>query len=315
MSERSHQPFRGTKRLKQNILFIHSPYTMNTKRLLSTILLGSFVALTACSHNRTLPPENPVDTAVPLASITLLPIDSPDALSTDNRGVPVFGAVSAGIANMIMDKFKSAEFNTQHQGYRQQIGEKFTQALRRELQALGFTIRVASRSEISRTEQDDMNMRAFAGHDAMLDVQISEFAMCSRRLRFDYQPMITGSFSLVKPANSEELMSSWFSYGTYATYTGDGYIESDSRYSFPSFQALMNQSGLAEEGFDEGIQKIAANFAKELRKQYKPVVRLTRAEDDARSAGRTITTGASANESRKVSKVVTEPIRSSNIGK
>jgi len=298
-----------------NILFIHATYTMIIKKLFSTILLGSLVVLTACSHNRTLPPEIPVDTAVPLASITLLPIDSPDALFTDNRGVPVFGAVTAGIANMIMDKFKSAEFNTQHERYRQQIGEKFTQALRRELQALGFTIRVASRNEISRTDQDDMNMRAFAGHDAMLNVQISEFAMCSRRLRFDYQPMITGSFSLVKPAKSEELMGSWFSYGTYATYTGDGYIESDSKYSFPSFQSLMDQSGLAEEGFDEGIRKIAANFAKELRTQYKPVVRPSRAEGDARPAGQIITSGTSAKENRKVSKAVTEPIRSGKISK
>ncbi|MFZ2268798.1 MAG: hypothetical protein WAV95_14580 [Azonexus sp.] len=259
---------------------------MIIKKLVSTIVLVSLVALTACSHKRTLPPEKPVDTAVPLASITLLPIDSPEALFTDNRSFPVVGFVWTGLANTIMDKSKSAEFDTQHQRYRQQIGEKFTKALRRELQALGFTIRMAGRGEVSRTEQDAVNMRAFAGHDAVLNVQISEFAMCSRRLRFDYQPMITGWFSLIKPANSEDLMNSWFSYGTYATYTGDGYIESDPRYSFPSFESLINQSGLAEEGFDDGIQKIASNFARELRQQYKPIIRVARAEDEARPAGR-----------------------------
>lgn len=288
---------------------------MIIKKLISTIILGSVVALTACSHNRTLPPEKPVDTAIPLASITLLPIDSPDALFTDNRGVPVVAFVWTGLANTIMDKYKSAEFDTQHQRYRQQIGEKFTQAIRRELQAMGFTIRMASRSDISRTGQDAVNMRPFAGHDAVLDVQISEFAMCSRRLRFDYQPMITGSFNLTKPANSEELLNSSFSYGTYATYTGDGYIQSDPKYSFPSFDVLIKQSDLAEEGFDEGIQKIASNLAKELRQQYKPTIRVARAENDARPAGRISTTGTPAKGNGKKGKGVGEPIHSSNISK
>jgi len=273
---------------------------MIIKRLVSTIILGSLVALTACSHNRTLPPEEPVvDTAIPLASITLLPIDSPEALFTDNRSFPVVGIVWTGIANTIMDKSKSAEFNTQHQRYRQQIGEKFTQAMRRELQALGFTVRMANRTEISRSERGDVNMRPFIGHDAVLDAQISEFAMCSRRTRFDYQPMITGSVNLIKPANKEELLSSWFSYGTYATYTDGGYIQSDPKYSFPDFESLIKQSSLAEESFDAGIQKIAANFAKELRQQYKPIIRVARAEDEARPAARIVTIGTPA----KVGKV------------
>ena len=271
---------------------------MITKRLFTWILLGSCIALTACSHNRALPPEAAVDPVVPLASITLLPIDSPDALFTDNRGVPVFGAVVSGIANSIMDKYKSADFNNQHQAYRQRIGEKLTKALQRELQSQGFTIRLASRSEISRKDQDDMNLRAFATHDAMLDIQMSEVAMCSRRLRFDYQPMITGSFSLIKPHNSDYLMSSWFSYGAYATYTGDGYIQSSPQFSFASFDALMSQPGLAEESFDEGIQKIAASVAEEIRKQYKPVVLTTHVKDEAPPAGRSINTDPVAKKTK-----------------
>ncbi|MBS1143764.1 MAG: hypothetical protein H6R14_1170 [Proteobacteria bacterium] len=259
---------------------------MIAKRLSVWLLLASCIVLTACSHNRAQAPEAPVDPVVPLASITLLPIDPPEALFTDNRGVPVFGAVVTGIANTIMDKYKSADFNTQHQAYRQKFGEKLTKALQRELQAQGFTIRLASRSEISRSDQNDMNLRAFANHDAMLDVQVSEVAMCSRRLRFDYQPMITGSFSLVKARNSDYMTGSWFSYGTYATYTGDGYIQSSPRFSFPSFDALMSQPGLAEEGFDEGIQKIAASVAEDIGRQFKPVARPGQAKEEAPTSGR-----------------------------
>lgn len=259
---------------------------MIPKRLFAWLLVGSCIALTACSHNRAQAPEAMVDPVVPLASITLLPIDPPEALFTDNRGVPVFGAVVTGIANTIMDKYKSDDFNTQHQAYRQKIGKKLTEALRHELQAQGFTVRLASRNDISRNDQDDMNLRAFANHDAMLDVQVSEVAMCSRRLRFDYQPMITGSFSLVKPRNGDYMTGSWFSYGTYATYTGDGYIQSSPRFSFPSFDALMSQPALAEESFDEGIQKIAANVADEIRKQYKPVARPAQLKEEVPPAAR-----------------------------
>ncbi len=271
---------------------------MITKRLFTWLLVGSCIALTACSHNRAQEPEAPVDPVVSLASITLLPIDPPAAMFTDNRGVPVFGAVFSGIANTIMDKYKSADFNTQHQAYRQKFGEKLTKALQRELQTQGFTIHLASRSDISRNDQDNMNLRAFANHDAMLDVQLSEVAMCSRRLRFDYQPMITGSFSLVKPSNSDYMTGSWFSYGTYATYTGDGYIQSSPRFSFPSFEALMSQPALAEEGLDEGIQKIAASVAEEIRKQYKPVVRPAQVKEEVAPTSRSIGTESVSRKER-----------------
>ncbi|MEO6292569.1 MAG: hypothetical protein ABIO88_08100 [Burkholderiaceae bacterium] len=80
---------------------------------------------------------------MPVKSITLIPVAAPDKLSTKNKGAPLVGALWAGIANTILDKGKSAEFDTKYAAYRLNMGTKLTEAVMRELQTQGFKVLLA----------------------------------------------------------------------------------------------------------------------------------------------------------------------------
>lgn len=154
------------------------------------LMIGLLVALSACSRNRANPPEEPVVTAVPLGTITLVPVESPKALVTDNRSPPVVGILWTGIANSVMDKTKSADFDAKYSDYRKQIGAKLTRGLQSALQAQGFQVRLANPNDVERNKDNVLNARKFEGHEAVLDVQIDDFSMYSGRTSSNYLPLI-----------------------------------------------------------------------------------------------------------------------------
>jgi hypothetical protein len=239
------------------------------------LMIGLLVALSACSRNRANPPEEPVVTAVPLGTITLVPVESPKALVTDNRSPPVVGILWTGIANSVMDKTKSADFDAKYSDYRKQIGAKLTRGLQSALQAQGFQVRLANPNDVERNKDNVLNARKFEGHEAVLDVQIDDFSMYSGRTSSNYLPLINTSIALINPAaRKNNLLDGWYSYGAQADSTGDGYIQSDPRFVFPNFEALMSQPALVVESFDEGIRKIMTHFIRDFRKEFRPTVPL-----------------------------------------
>lgn len=236
------------------------------------IFVGAAVALAACSRNTANPPEEPAIPVVTLGTVTLIPVESPKALNTDNRGAPVVGFLVSGIANSVMDKSKSEEFDTMHADYRRQIGEKLTGALQRGLLAQGFKVRLASPNEVARNRDNELDFGKFAGHEVVLDVFIDDFSMYSGRTSANYLPLINTTVVLAKPGGSrrERLLDGWYSYGAQADYTGDGYIQSSPRFRFPDFPSLMNQPALVVQAFDEGIDLIVKNLMQDFRRQFKP---------------------------------------------
>jgi hypothetical protein len=241
-----------------------------TKRSL-LLLFGLLAVLSACSRNKANPPEEPVIASVPLGTITLVPVETPKALVTDNRSPPVVGILWTGIANTVMDKGKSADFDAKYGDFRKQIGAKFTQAVQQGLQAQGFQVRLANPNDVERNKDNILNVAKFAGHEAVLDIWIDDFSMYSGRTNSNYLPLINTTVALVNPASSRQhLLDSWYSYGAQADTTGDGYIRSDPKFTFPNFEALMSQPPLVVESFDEGIRLIVANLLRDFKKEFRP---------------------------------------------
>jgi len=206
-----------------------------------------------------------------LGSITLVPVAAPPALYTDNRSPPVIGWLMVGLANKLMDKDKSAQFDARHAAYRLQAGDRFTEALRHELQGQGFAVRVADRNQVVRDEDGQLRTRPFASHEAVLDLRFDDFAMCSRRLDSNYRPVIDASAQLLDPLErGEPLLDNAYRYGAYASAGGEGEITADDRYAFSSFEDLLARPALVEEAFDAGLRGIARQLALDLRRQFPP---------------------------------------------
>jgi hypothetical protein len=259
------------------------------KRLSLLAMLGLCALLAGCARNKANPPEEAVPPRQPLRAIILVPVESPKKLFTDNRGIPVVGFVWTGLANTIMDKSKSAEFDAQHGAYRRQIGDKLTQAVQQELKARGFSVRQANSEQIKRNKDKVLDLKGFSDEEVVLDIQIDSFGMYSGRLSANYLPMVNTSILLAKPRDKEPLLEGWYAYGAEAGSTGEGYIQSDKRYAFPSFGTLMRQPALVVESFDEGISKTAWHLAQDLARQFVPQAQVARLKlGDSSPPGRLI---------------------------
>lgn len=233
-----------------------------------TLLLA--VVATGCARHRAEPvaevPALPV-----LGTITLVPVEPPANLFTNNRTAPVVGWLWVGLANTVLDKSKSADFDALHADYRRQLGEKLTLAVRRELETRGFPVRMATRDEVKRNKDNMVKFRKFVGHEVILDIQFDEVGMYSSRLDVNYLPLMTTSVFMAKPEEGGDLLFDYsYAYGAYATKTQDGYIVSDQRFAFDSFESLMGKPELVRSSLDEGIEKIARNLGDDIATQFRP---------------------------------------------
>lgn len=245
-------------------------------RLWSLTLLLAFLA-TGCARHRAEPvAEEPAPLPV-LGTITLVPVEPPANLFTNNRSAPVVGWLWVGLANSVLDKNKSADFDALHADYRRQLGEKLTQAVRRELEIRGFPVRLATREEVKRNKDNMVKFRKFVGHEVVLDIQYEEVGMYSSRLDINYLPLMSTSVFMARPDEGGYLLFDHsYSYGAYATKTQDGYIVSDQRFAFDSFESLMSQPELVRNSLDDGIKKIARNLGDDIAAQFKPPPHPTR---------------------------------------
>lgn len=235
------------------------------KKLISIIASTLVITLTGCASNKA--PVQPK----PIKSITLIPAVAPDKLSTENKGAPLVGALWTGIANTILDKGKSAEFDTKYAAYRLTMGTRLTDAVMRELQAQGFKVMLANSADVVRDKDGELDYKKFSTHDSVMDLSYSEVGMYSGRVTPHYLPMMNIYVPLVKPLSKEYMMDGSYYYGAFASKDEGLHVTSDAKFQFPGFSDLINQPELVTEAYEAGIKKTAVRIATEFRKELVPV--------------------------------------------
>ena len=251
---------------------------MKSRWSVLSLLLGLVVLLGACSGRNAVQPEPEAEVGTPIGTITLVPVNPPRALRTENLGAPI-GVIASGIANGIMDKYKSGDFNTQYADYREQVGAKMTAAMMRELQQRGFSVKLAPAGLVERSEEGYLNYAKFPADSVVMEVQFDNFAMYSGRWTRNYGPLVDVYMHVGTPKYEQDgyLFDLYYLYGGWANRTGNGYVESDPKYAFPSFAALQEQSDLVRESYDDGINKLAKQLVLDFRMQFRPTIVAARA--------------------------------------
>lgn len=235
------------------------------------LMLVLAILAAGCARHRAEPvAEEPAPLPV-LGTITLVPVEPPANLFTDNRSAPVVGWLWVGLVNSVLDKNKSADFDALHADYRRQLGDRLTQAVRRELEARGFPVRLAAREDVKRDKHNIVKFRKFIGHEVVLDIQYDEVGMYSSRLNINYLPLVHTTVYMARPDGGGEFLYEYsYLYGAHAAKTQDGYIVSAPRFAFDSFESLMSQPELARASLDDGLEKIARNLGNDIAAQFKP---------------------------------------------
>jgi hypothetical protein len=231
------------------------------RKILSLMTCALALAMTGCATNKA-----PAQPKV-VKSITLIPVLAPETLSTENKGLPI-GAVL--IAYSISNRNKSAEFDALYADYRKSMGKKLTDAVSTELVAQGFKVQVATAAEAARDKDGEIDYKKFISHDAVLDLGYSDVGMFSGRTTQYYLPMMNAYALLSKPSTKEYMMDEKYYYGAQANKDESWSIPSDPKFNFPSFNDLIEKPDAVRAAYDEGIQKMANQLAKDFAKKLVP---------------------------------------------
>ena len=247
---------------------------MKSRWISIPLLVCSALLFAACGGRQATGDEPEPVTA--LGPIILVPAAPPEYMRIDNRSIPVIGFVAMGIANSIADKGKSAGFNDEYGDYRDKAGDKLTEALKRELQAQGYTVTIANPADVKRDENGKLDYKPFPLGSLVASAIYDSMGMYSGRTSMKYVPVVGASFYVVRTDASkygyEDIYSQYYMYGGWASEDGNGSLLADAKYSFGSFYDVMSQSELVREGYDQGLAKMAKFMVQDLYAQYKPAV-------------------------------------------
>jgi hypothetical protein len=232
------------------------------RKILSLMTCALILTITGCASSSKAPAQPKV-----VKSITLIPVLPPENLSTENKGLPL-GAVL--IAYTIVNKNKSVEFDALYSDYRKNMGAKLTDAVAKELTTQGFKVQLATEAEATRDKDGEIDYKKFMSHDTVLDLGYSDVGMFSGRVTQYYLPMMNTYALLSKPSTKEYLMDEKYYYGAQANKDESWSIPSDPKFNFASFNDLVEKPDAVRAAYDEGIQKMAKQLAKDFAKKLTP---------------------------------------------
>lgn len=218
------------------------------------------VSLGACASR----PEQPKPD---IHRFTLIPVASPLYVSTANKTLAL-PLVPALIVSAIDNSRKSALFDEKLASTRNEMGEKMTAALLKELAAHGFEVTLFENVQRPVDDPDAIDYKRLPTREPVLHVAFTEVGMYAGRLSIDYQPKVNVSAQLwARPDDKAWTVSEQFFYGADSSGDNDWSAPADPKYRYPDFDTLMSKSDEVAESYDAAIQALAKRVASQLRAQ------------------------------------------------
>lgn len=192
--------------------------------------------------------------------IRILPVAPIDRLYTENKSIPV-GVLWQAIA----DRVKSNDFNDRMSVTRDVLASRFTEALKRELNAQGFEASTLEGVPRPSKDPDNIDYDHLPSADPVLHVYFSEMGMLSSRFSLDYLPKVNVYAALIKPGDEDYIYQEAIRYGVDAGSQDETWsVPSDPRFRWPSFDALINMPEVVVQSYEAGVDALAARIAKNI---------------------------------------------------
>jgi len=226
------------------------------------LVLAAVFILGGCASKRPAQPKEVIQ------KISLIPVMPPASLYTKNDlFIPFAPPLPVHLASTAANRNKSAEFNQKMESTRLMLGSKLTSAIQEELQSAGFEVTVLNNVERHKDDPEDIDYAKLPTRNAVLHVWFSDVSMYSSRMSSVYLPRMNVSTHLLpRPESEDAVYSETLYYG--ADSRGDKYwsIPSDPKYSYPSFNEMIDRADDVAQGYEAGLQAIAKRLSRELRK-------------------------------------------------
>ena len=216
----------------------------------------------------------PVQTTMAYARIALLPVQSPQAVYTENRmfAVPVLPAI---IANSAANRIKSADFDAHMAAGKAQLGPLMQELLLEALAARGLQVHVLDGFRRDPADPDAIEYETLPTRDAVLHVMFADVAMDSSRLSSTYAPRLQVDAVLRASPRAPDEQQQYLTYQYGADLRADARwaIAADPKYRYPNFDSLLARRDEITQSWREAVREIARRVAEDIRKPQSAIGR------------------------------------------
>jgi hypothetical protein len=232
---------------------------------LGALLLTSVALLAGCANRSAQPAEPVVIHPVP-QKIALVAVQDPPMLYVENRGSAL--GVFAFAGHMIqkdLDRSRSIQLTSMMRGHALRLGDEMTAALETEFKRRGYTVQVLKNVKRLKDDPDAVDYDSIeTDADAIVTARYFGAGMFAGYLSTSYLPRLNVDIDVVARSDQAELHSHSIYYGVDARRPEPDQIPSDAKYTYGSFEQVIERQREVLESYRVGVRQIAALAATQM---------------------------------------------------
>lgn len=234
---------------------------MNTATRIGLITL--VLLTTGCASKRTdTLGQRPI-----VKTIAVLPVNDPEKFALENRNLVRALFPIAGLAGKLDSRDKAKVFTAMMLQEKKPFANNLAKAVVDALNAQGYQAFMLSGTrggpdDPSRIAHTKLNDKA----DAVLRVSFDEIGVYSGDVSSDYLPKISVDGRLFSTVDGKELYEQSLHYGVRARENVTWGVQADPKFSYPTFEALIEQPAKIADGLDSGAQALGKRMAENIKK-------------------------------------------------
>lgn len=230
-------------------------------RLVMPAIVAMTFLLASCAHK----PVPPYDDTHP-RSVAIIPVMPSETITLDRHSLiaPFFGVV--GMAIERGDRMaKQQAFEVLFEPSRTDVADELTRALLAAAKRRGFEATVLSDIERTPDAPEDFEYPQIkTAADCIVHVRVKDMGVFNKTLDSDYMTQLDLAVVLAVHRSGEELLNENFHYGVNASRKEFWAVESDARYRFADFDAVLSDSKLVRESWRVGARLLAERIVEQL---------------------------------------------------
>lgn len=235
-------------------------------RFVVLLLLSLAISVSAAEGEAAAPQAASPQPQAPSRMIALAPVLKPAKFSIENSGSALAFVPGGAWGQKGIDAGRRAEFVEVLQAQKLDFGAEMMAALKAALTENG--VQVVSLDEIKYAKDDPRTLeykQLKSSTNLVLTVNIDEVGLYSGRLTSTYLPRFNVSFGLVDRRTEDAFYEPTIYYGVDARKNSEDQILADPQYIFESYAQAMERGEHMAAAFREGIRKVAALAARQVR--------------------------------------------------
>jgi hypothetical protein len=219
----------------------------------------TFVLLTACAtHSKTIA-SKPV-----IKRIAIIPASNPKWYSFENAAPPV-GYPFQFWVNKLDSKNKAKLFNEKLNSQPLNLATDFTEEIASSLRGYGFTVEILEGLTRPANDPDNVDYdKVSSNADAILHLWVSEVGLYSSRLSVNYIPRVNASGKLFVKDHDDDVYDGEIYYGVDAKKGKEWAIVPDTKFAYPSFDAVMSNIDDVRSAFEVGTLEISKRMSEQI---------------------------------------------------